>query len=45
METKPKPLETQPVTSLRGVGPRLAARVARLGLAPVRDLLFQLPLR
>ncbi len=45
METKRQPLETQPVTSLRGVGPRLAERLARLGLATVLDLLFHLPLR
>ncbi len=45
METKQPPLETQPVTSLRGVGPRLAARLARLGLESVLDLLFHLPLR
>jgi ATP-dependent DNA helicase RecG len=45
VETKRQPLETQPVTSLRGVGPRLAERLARLGLATVLDLLFHLPLR
>jgi ATP-dependent DNA helicase RecG len=45
VETQPQPLETQPVTSLRGVGPRLAERLARLGLATVLDLLFHLPLR
>ncbi|MBK8639458.1 MAG: ATP-dependent DNA helicase RecG [Chromatiaceae bacterium] len=45
MKTQPQPLETQPVTSLRGVGPRLAERLARLGLATVLDLLFHLPLR
>ena len=45
VETKPQPLETQPVTRLRGVGPRLAERLARLGLATVLDLLFHLPLR
>ncbi len=45
VETKQPPLETQPVTSLRGVGPRLAGRLARLGLETVLDLLFHLPLR
>ncbi len=45
MEAQPQPLETQPVTRLRGVGPRLAERLARLGLATVLDLLFHLPLR
>ncbi len=35
----------KPVTSLRGVGPALAATLARLGLERVRDLWFHLPLR
>jgi ATP-dependent DNA helicase RecG len=34
-----------PVTALKGVGPRLAERLARLGLATVQDALFHLPLR
>lgn len=34
-----------PVTSLRGVGPALAEKLARLGLSCVEDLLFALPLR
>jgi ATP-dependent DNA helicase RecG len=34
-----------PVTSLRGVGAALAARLARLGVTTVADLLFLLPLR
>jgi ATP-dependent DNA helicase RecG len=33
------------VTSLKGVGPRTAARLARLGLTTVQDVLFHLPLR
>ncbi len=36
---------SQPVTALRGVGPQLAARLARLGVVRVTDLLFLLPLR
>ncbi|HEV2227380.1 MAG TPA: ATP-dependent DNA helicase RecG [Steroidobacteraceae bacterium] len=36
---------SRPVTSLRGVGAALAARLARLGVARVADLLFLLPLR
>jgi len=35
----------RPVTSLRGVGAALAARLARLGVTSVADLLFLLPLR
>jgi len=39
------PLEERPVTSLRGVGPALAATLERLGLRTVQDVLFHLPLR
>ena len=39
------PLDERPVTSLRGVGPALAATLERLGLRTVQDLLFHLPLR
>ena len=35
----------RPVTALRGVGAALAARLARLGVTRVADLLFLLPLR
>lgn len=34
-----------PVRELRGVGPRLAARLAEYGVHQVEDLLFHLPLR
>ncbi|MCG3202567.1 MAG: ATP-dependent DNA helicase RecG [Gammaproteobacteria bacterium] len=34
-----------PVTSLAGVGPKLAERLRRLGVRRVADLLFHLPLR
>jgi ATP-dependent DNA helicase RecG len=34
-----------PVSSLRGVGPHLASRLARLGIRTVQDLLFHLPTR
>lgn len=34
-----------PVTALKGVGPRMAERLERLGLNTVQDLLFHLPLR
>lgn len=36
-------LDQQRVTELRGVGPALAARLARIGIATVRDLLLHLP--
>jgi len=35
----------RPLTDLKGAGPRIAARLARLGLHTVQDLLFHLPLR
>ena len=34
-----------PITSLKGVGPRAAERLARLGIDSVQDVLFHLPLR
>lgn len=37
--------EPLPITSLRGVGDALAAKLARLGIATVQDLLFLLPIR
>ncbi|MEW6648253.1 MAG: ATP-dependent DNA helicase RecG [Pseudomonadota bacterium] len=37
--------DTPPVTALKGVGPRLAARLEHLGIHTVEDLLFHLPLR
>ena len=40
-----RPLESTPVTELRGVGPAIAAKLARLGIETVLDLLFHLPLR
>ncbi|WP_416886216.1 ATP-dependent DNA helicase RecG [Marinospirillum sp.] len=39
------PLDQQPVTQLKGVGQALAAKLQRLGLTSVQDLLFHLPLR
>lgn len=38
-------LDPVPVTQLRGVGPRLAQRLADYGIHQVEDLLFHLPLR
>ncbi|WP_127474891.1 ATP-dependent DNA helicase RecG [Sulfurivermis fontis] len=37
--------DSPPVTALKGVGPRLAARLEHLGIHTVDDLLFHLPLR
>lgn len=37
--------EIRPVTALRGVGDALAAKLARLGISTIQDLLFLLPLR
>jgi ATP-dependent DNA helicase RecG len=37
--------ELRPVTALKGVGAALAAKLARLGIETVQDLLFLLPLR
>ncbi|KFI23040.1 ATP-dependent DNA helicase RecG [Nitrosococcus oceani] len=42
----PNPLALDtPVTALKGVGPSLANRLAKLGLCKVQDLLFHLPQR
>lgn len=38
-------LDTLPVTHLKGVGPRVAERLARLNIRTVQDLLFHLPYR
>ena len=37
--------ESRPITALRGVGDALAAKLARLGITTIQDLLFLLPLR
>lgn len=39
------PLHNLPTASLKGVGSKLAATLAKLGLNSVQDLLFHLPLR
>ena len=36
---------SDPVTSLRGVGPKVAERLQRIGVVTIRDLLFHLPFR
>ncbi len=38
-------LNEVPVTSLKGAGPRVAARLDAIGVRTVQDLLFHLPLR
>lgn len=38
-------IAADPVTQLRGVGPKLAAKLADVGVYRVEDLLFHLPLR
>src|SRR5688572_12152809 len=42
---RPVTLERRAVTSLKGVGPALAKRLAKLGIESVADLLFWLPTR
>ncbi len=41
----PVDLATTPVDALKGVGPALAAKLNRLGIVSLQDILFQLPLR
>ncbi len=38
-------LDVTPITALKGVGPRNAERLARIGVSTVQDLLFHLPFR
>jgi ATP-dependent DNA helicase RecG len=38
-------LSGAPVTTLKGVGPQLAQKLARLGIDTVQDVLFHLPIR
>lgn len=38
-------IESLPVTALKGVGPKFAEKLARLGLFTVQDVLFHLPFR
>jgi len=38
-------ISTQPITTLKGVGPKLKDKLARLGLRTVQDMLFHLPHR
>ena len=45
MQSQADSLARQPVTALKGVGPKSAERLARLGIETIQDLLFHLPLR
>ncbi len=44
-ESSTEPFEYQSVEILKGVGPAVAARLEKLGIYRVQDLLFHLPLR
>ena len=43
--TQPVSLMEQPLSSLKGVGPKIEEKLNRFGLHSVQDLLFHLPLR
>ena len=45
MTSQSDALSALPVTALKGVGPKSAERLARLGIHRVQDILFHLPLR
>lgn len=45
MNPASSPLATLSVDTLKGVGPRMAEKLAGLGITSVQDLLFHLPLR
>ena len=40
-----EPLDQQPVTRLRGIGPQIEEKLERLNIRTVQDVLFHLPLR
>lgn len=41
----PPEIHQRPVASLRGVGAKIAEKLARIGLVTIQDLLFHLPIR
>ena len=43
--TRAQGLDSQPVTALKGVGPRNGEKLAKVGIETVQDVLFHLPLR
>ena len=45
MQNNQATLDTLPVSTLRGVGPRSAAKLAAFGIETVQDVLFHLPRR
>lgn len=45
MVSSPNSLAETPVTALKGVGPKNAERLQKLGIESVQDLLFHLPIR
>ena len=45
MHNNPATLDTLPVSTLRGVGPRSAVKLAAFGIETVQDVLFHLPRR
>lgn len=44
-QTKVMALDKMPVTALKGVGPRNAEKLAKIGITSVQDILFHLPFR
>ncbi len=45
MPTTPASQPPSPITALKGVGPKSAERLAKLGIHHVQDILFHLPIR
>ncbi len=45
LETRSDGLDRKPVTTMKGVGPRNAERLAKIGISTVQDVLFHLPAR